>query len=57
MGSSTECAAMLDVCLRRGLSTDDMHRKGKQLVDRIVAMLARGEGGVSTGGARSERRP
>jgi four helix bundle protein len=38
-GSSTESAAMLDVCLRRRLITDDVHRRGKQQLDRIVAML------------------
>jgi len=41
MGSSTESAAMLDVCLRRKLITDETHRKGKQLLDRIVAMLTK----------------
>lgn len=39
MGSSTESAAMLDVCLRRKLLTEDTHRRGKLLLDRIVAML------------------
>jgi four helix bundle protein len=39
MGSSTESAAMLDVCLRRKLITEDTHRRGKLLLDRIVAML------------------
>jgi four helix bundle protein len=41
MGSSTECAAMLDVCLPRKLVTDETHRQGKQLLDRIVAMLTK----------------
>jgi four helix bundle protein len=41
MGSSTESAAMLDVCLRRKLITEETHRKGKQLLDRIVAMLTK----------------
>ena len=40
-GSSTESAAMLDVCLRRRLITEDAHRRGKQLVERIVAMLVK----------------
>ena len=40
-GSSTECAAMLDVCLRRKLITEQAHRSGKQLLDRIVAMLVK----------------
>ena len=40
-GSATECAAMLDVCLRRRLTTEQVHRTGKQLLDRIVAMLVK----------------
>lgn len=40
-GSATECAAMFDVCLRRKLTTDQVHRTGKQLLDRIVAMLVK----------------
>jgi four helix bundle protein len=40
-GSSTECAAMLDVCLRRKLITEQTHRTGKQRLDRIVAMLVK----------------
>jgi len=39
MGSATESAAMLDVCLRRKLMDAAAHRKGKELLDRIVAML------------------
>ena len=38
-GSATESAAMLDVCARRKLISDDTHRRGKQLAERIVAML------------------
>ena len=30
---------MLDVCVRRKLIGDDVHRHGKQLLDRVVAML------------------
>jgi hypothetical protein len=30
---------MLDVCLRRKLVAEDTHRRGKQLLERIVAML------------------
>jgi len=41
MGSSTESAAMLDVCLRRKLIAADVHVRGKQLLDRIVAMLVK----------------
>jgi four helix bundle protein len=40
-GSTTESAAMLDVCLRRKLVSDDSHRRGKQLAERIVAMLTK----------------
>jgi hypothetical protein len=32
---------MLDVCLRRKLVSEDTHRGGKQLAERIVAMLTR----------------
>ena len=32
---------MLDVCLRRKLISEQTHRKGKQLLDRIVAMLTK----------------
>ena len=41
MGSATESAAMLDVRFRRKLTTEDVHRHGKELLDRIVAMLVR----------------
>jgi four helix bundle protein len=41
MGSATESAAMLDVCLRRKLADEETHRRGKQLLDRIVAMLTK----------------
>ena len=41
LGSSTESAAMLDVCLRRKLLTAEKHRLGKQLLERIVAMLTK----------------
>ena len=40
-GSATESAAMLDVCLRRKLISDKDHRVGKQLLERIVAMLTK----------------
>jgi four helix bundle protein len=40
-GSTTECAAMLDVCARRRLISEDTERRGKQLAERIVAMLVR----------------
>ena len=41
LGSSTECAAMLDVCLRRRLVDEATHRQGKHLLSRIVAMLTK----------------
>jgi len=41
MGSATESAAMLDICYRRNLIDDSTHRSGKQLLDRVVAMLVR----------------
>jgi four helix bundle protein len=41
VGSATESAAMLDVCLRRTLISEETHRRGKQLLDRIVAMLVK----------------
>ena len=41
LGSSTECAAMLDVCLRRSLVDEPTHRRGKHLLNRIVAMLTK----------------
>jgi len=39
IGSATESAAMLDVCLRRELIANETHKCGKQLLERIVAML------------------
>jgi four helix bundle protein len=39
VGSSTESAAMLDICLRRKLISEQTHRVGKQLLERIVSML------------------
>jgi four helix bundle protein len=41
IGSATESAAMLDVCLRRQLIGAELHERGKQLLDRIVAMLVK----------------
>jgi four helix bundle protein len=40
-GSSTESAALLDVFLRLRLIDSEKHRTGKQMVERIVAMLIR----------------
>ena len=39
IGSATESAAMFDVCLRRELIASETHDRGKQLLERIVAML------------------
>jgi hypothetical protein len=41
IGSATESAAMLDVRLRGKLISDKDHRVGKQLLERIVAMLTK----------------
>lgn len=41
IGSATESAAMLDVCLRRHLIATEPHEHGKRLLDRIVAMLVK----------------
>jgi hypothetical protein len=41
IGSATESAAMLDLCLRRQLIASEAHDRGKQLLDRIVAMLVK----------------
>ena len=41
IGSATECAAILDVCLLLKLATTDVHATGKQLLDRVVAMLVK----------------
>lgn len=41
IGSATESTAMLDVCLRRQLVAADVHDRGKQRLDRIVAMLVK----------------
>ena len=38
-GSVTECAAILDVLLHVKLITTDLHQRGKELLDRTMAML------------------
>lgn len=38
-GSATECAAIFDICLRLKLAPEETHTAGKQLLERIVAML------------------
>jgi four helix bundle protein len=40
-GSATECAAVLDLLLSRGLLTPASHRHGRGLLVRIVQMLTR----------------
>ncbi len=40
-GSATESAALLDVYLRLALTTEGEHRAGKQMLERIVAMLVK----------------
>jgi four helix bundle protein len=39
--SATECAAILDVCQRLKLVTDDTFRSARELLVRIVSMLVR----------------
>lgn len=41
VGSSTESAAILDVCLRLRLTEAENQRRGKELLERIVSMLVR----------------
>jgi four helix bundle protein len=40
-GSATECAAILDLLLARGLVTPAVHRHGRGLLVRVVQMLTR----------------
>ena len=40
-GSATECAAILDVCLRLKLTVSDAHSVGKSMLERIAAMLVK----------------
>lgn len=39
LGSALECAAILDVLVARGLKSTEEVRKGKQILDRVAAML------------------
>jgi four helix bundle protein len=41
MGSATESAAILDICLRLRLVSSEIHATGKQTLDRVVAMLVK----------------
>jgi four helix bundle protein len=38
-GSATECAALLDIALRLKLLDETGHKRGKEMVVRIVSML------------------
>ena len=40
-GSTTECAAILDVCLRLKLVLTEPHSVGKAMLERIAAMLVK----------------
>jgi four helix bundle protein len=41
IGSTTECAAMLEVCRRRRLVSDETVPRAKRLAERVVSMLVR----------------
>ena len=41
VGSTTECAAILDVTLRLKLVPADRHADGKAMLERIAAMLVK----------------
>ena len=40
-GSTTECAAILDVCLRLKLVLAERHSVGKAMLERVAAMLVK----------------
>ena len=40
-GSTTECAAIVDVCLRLKLISPDVHGAGKAMLERIAAMVVK----------------
>ena len=40
-GSAMECGAVLDVCYQLGLIEEEVRDKGKELLERIVAMLTK----------------
>lgn len=44
--SATECAGIFDVCARLRLIEEEHHKKGRELLLRIVAMLTRLAKGV-----------
>jgi four helix bundle protein len=39
--SATECASILDVCKQLQVIADDLYKKGRELLLRIVAMLTK----------------
>lgn len=41
LGSASESAAMLDVCCRRSLISEETHTNGKDLLVRIASMLVK----------------
>ncbi len=41
MRSVTECAGVLDVCIRLRLIEEERYKKGSELILRIVAMLTK----------------
>jgi four helix bundle protein len=63
LGSTTECAAIFDVCVQLKIITEKRHEEGKKLLDGIAAMLTglaksmegKGKGGgEETGGEEGE---
>ena len=40
-GSTTECAAILDVCIRLKLTLPEVHSVGKAMLERIASMLVK----------------
>ncbi len=48
--STTECAAILDVCSRLGLCSESLLGSGRDLLLRIVSMLIQMVRGVETPG-------
>jgi hypothetical protein len=40
-GSTTECAAILDVCHRLRLVLPDVHSEGKAMLERVAAMVVK----------------
>jgi four helix bundle protein len=40
-GSSMECGAILDVCVKLKLANADLISRGKQILERMVAMLTK----------------